>query len=286
MTTFPLLTCGEMLGIDPKTLRKWLRQAQMPLHSHPSDARMKCLTMEQIQRLATLHGRALTLPEVLIPQLGEPIPPKEAEPMALWEAGGASAQLQKEPEPIPLPDETAWLKQMAYLEAQVASLQAQLMHLQSLAGPLMPSFPLQQVVERQDAQAGRQEKRMASLPDVGLSGAWPAHPAESRRRPVLPLIQYGAAGTYVIICPQQGELLLMPDSPEWFAWLASLSSFRFVGKHGRLSASRNYDHGPKRTWYAYRVIHQRTHKQYLGTTDHLTIACLEQVAAKLQSYTE
>ena len=47
MTTFPLIDCSEMLAIDAKTLRHWLRQANIPLHSHSTDARVKCLTMEK-----------------------------------------------------------------------------------------------------------------------------------------------------------------------------------------------------------------------------------------------
>src|SRR5207244_5402929 len=55
---------------------------------------------------------------------------------------------------------------------------------------------------------------------------------------VLPLIEYGVQGTYVVICPTQGLLALEPDTPAWFAWLATLSSFRFVGKRGRFTAHR------------------------------------------------
>jgi hypothetical protein len=52
MTTIPLTDCCMMLGIDPKTLRHWLTQAHLPLHTHPTDARIKCLTLEQVQQLA------------------------------------------------------------------------------------------------------------------------------------------------------------------------------------------------------------------------------------------
>lgn len=108
------------------------------------------------------------------------------------------------------------------------------------------------------------------------------HPAEIRARSrVLPLIEYGAHGSYVVICPQEGELHLTPDSPEWFDWLATLSSFRFVGQQGRLSAYRK----PGRTfcWFAYRRIHRRRYEHALGRTDQLTIDHLEQMAAQLQS---
>jgi hypothetical protein len=109
------------------------------------------------------------------------------------------------------------------------------------------------------------------------------HPAEIRARSrVLPLIEYGAHGSYVVICPQEGELHLTPDSSEWFDWLATLSSFRFVGQQGRFSAYRKGR--MSRRWSAYRTMHQHDYQHYLGTTDPLTIDYLEQMAAKLQSY--
>jgi hypothetical protein len=68
MTTMTQTDCCSMLGIDPKTLRHWLRQANMQVAPHPSDARLKCLTEAQVQHLAALHDRplasALTAPPV------------------------------------------------------------------------------------------------------------------------------------------------------------------------------------------------------------------------------
>ena len=52
-------------------------------------------------------------------------------------------------------------------------------------------------------------------------------------------IEYGAQGTYVIITSREGELHLVPDSAEWFEWLATISSFRFVGQQGRFTAYRD-----------------------------------------------
>jgi hypothetical protein len=48
-----------------------------------------------------------------------------------------------------------------------------------------------------------------------------------------PLIEYSAPGIYVIISSQEGEVYLEPNSRAWFDWLATLSSFRFVGPTGR-----------------------------------------------------
>ena len=40
-----------------------------------------------------------------------------------------------------------------------------------------------------------------------------------------------------------GVLSLVPDSPQWFDWLASLTSFRFLGPAGRFSACRASEKG-------------------------------------------
>ena len=92
----------------------------------------------------------------------------------------------------------------------------------------------------------------------------------------------------MLVCPHEGALPFAPESPEWFDWLASLTSFRFVGPHGHFTAYRDSERGGQRAryWKAHRNSHGRGYKHYLGTTDHLTIACLEQMAAKLQAYVD
>ena len=73
--------------------------------------------------------------------------------------------------------------------------------------------------------------------------------------------------------------LVIPDR------LASLTLFRFLGPHGRFTAYRDSEHGQRtRYWTASRCIHGREYRHYLGVTDHLTLARLEQIAAKLQSH--
>src|SRR6266487_5153405 len=68
MTLFPLTDCCERLSVDPKTLRQWIKHAAMSLHAHPTDARVKCLTLPQVQQLARSHGR--TLQPHPVPPLG------------------------------------------------------------------------------------------------------------------------------------------------------------------------------------------------------------------------
>ena len=110
-------------------------------------------------------------------------------------------------------------------------------------------------------------------------------PAELRARSrVLARVEYGAQGRYVLICPQDGALAFTTDSPEWFDWLASLTAFRFVGPPGRFSACRACEKGQyTRCWAARRWFHGHDFWHYLGVTDRLTLASLEQAAAALQA---
>ena len=60
MTTLPLADCSRMLGIHPKTLRHWLKQAGVPLAAHSRDARIKCVAEEHLLEVARRHGRPLS----------------------------------------------------------------------------------------------------------------------------------------------------------------------------------------------------------------------------------
>jgi hypothetical protein len=91
----------------------------------------------------------------------------------------------------------------------------------------------------------------------------------------------------VAVCPKLGVLSLVPDSLEWFDWLTSLTSFRFVGPAGRFSACRARQRGQyTRAWAARRLFHGHDFWHYLGVTDRLTLACLEQAATALQAWVQ
>ena len=60
---------------------------------------------------------------------------------------------------------------------------------------------------------------------------------------------------------------LQRDSPEWFAWLETLVSFHFTGKCGGFTARKDQ---------------KKLFISYLGTTEKLTLAHLEEVAAVLE----
>lgn len=282
MTLLPLTDCCSILGIDPKTLRTWLKRSQLQFTAHPADARLKCLTEEQVQHLAALHDRPLLSLPADVP---EPSPSESATP---------SVQTTHPQPPLGL-SEREFMEKLTGLETKVTALQEQLTHL-----------TLELLRERQMRAEQRLGTLEALLPQVlGFCSSLPTLPQANRASPVavpsssqrhlqpaemrarsrvLPLIEYGAEGKYVIVCPNLGVLPLMPDSPEWFDWLASLTSFRFLGQLGRFSACRNSEGGRHtRSWLAHRSLHGRLYRHHLGVTDRLTIAYLEQTAVQLQS---
>ncbi len=291
MATFPVATGARLLGIHPKTLHHWLGEANFPLAAHPTDARIKCVAEEHLLEVARRHGRPLSdLAEA--PRLYRRSAPasreEQAKPLSAHEAElDHSAALLS----APSTPEVDLIQRLSCLETKIVTLQEQLAQLalvllqerertvehriaalESLIQPLVGGHLLPDPHE----QGARQEPAC-----VSHRGHQPL-PVEQRARSRMPaLIEYGAQGTYVIFSSQEGELPLVPDSTEWFDWLASISSFRFVGKQGRFTAYR-HDHR-SRSWRAHRVIHQRHCKQTLGVTDQLTIHRLEQVAAALQS---
>jgi len=252
MSSLSIIECCQLLAIDAKTLRQWLTQAQMSLHVHPTDARLRCLTDEQVHVLARLHSRAL---QPLVSSAESILKPEEATSQMLAPTL-ADADLRV---------------RLAQVEAQVTTLQAQLTDL-----------ALQLLQERHYHADTRRPAQAFSMDEHALP-ALVCHPTEQRSR-LIPLIEYGARGQYVLICPKEGELHITPDSTEWFAWLASLSSFRFVGQVGHFSARRGYNRRPNRSWYAQRTIHQRYHSKYIGVSEDVTIDRLEHIAADLQSY--
>jgi hypothetical protein len=263
----------------------------MPLTTHPTDARIKCLAEQDLQEVARLHGRSLlerpcapVSPEEQVTSL----PANEAE----LEQSASSLLTAGAPEPD-------LIQKLSSLETKVVTLQEQLTQLalvlfQERERPLerrmvtletimtelvgRPVFP----PSLPDLQIGASSQMPASVPH----SPGPLNPAEQRarlRRPAL--IEYATDGRYVIVSSLEGELSLVPESPEWFEWLATISSFRFVGQSGRFTAYRESRRsGPTRTWSAHRTIHQRRYKHCLGVTDRLTIAWLEQMAATLQAY--
>jgi hypothetical protein len=259
MTLIALTECCRLLAIDGKTLHRWLAQAQLPVQAHPGDARCKGLARDHLLVLASTHHRSLagTPPE-------RPAPAPTAAPLAS-------------------PELITALQMLSTLPAQIAALQQQLAELIALVQPPPPRPAVT------TPQTHRRAARGGSPSPTKVSArARPA--ASSRVKPpgpsaqVLPLIEYGVQGSYVVLCPTRGLLALEPDTPAWFAWLATLSSFRFVGQHGRLTAHREVERLPRAAWRAHRSIRSHTYNLRLGSTESLTIATLEQAAATLHAH--
>ena len=109
--------------------------------------------------------------------------------------------------------------------------------------------------------------------------------AKPPRKPVhvIPRVEYGQGGRYVVICPKYGLLPFEPDTPEWLAWVAKQEAFRFVGKSGHFTAHHEW-HVPKGAWRAHRQIRNHSYTLRLAPNHELTIAVLEQAAQALQAH--
>jgi hypothetical protein len=281
MATFPVTMGARLLGIHPKTLHHWLKAAEFPLAAHPTDARLKCVAEEHLLELASLHARPLLdlssapvldryAAAALAEEQAKPLPAHEAEPASLVDLREQLSHLQTH---------------VATLQQQLAGLALELLQertgrdaqclrtLEALVSHPLESFqpPQQTDMAGPPAPSPRPERRLL--------------PAEVRARSrVTALIEYGAQSQYVAVCPKLGVLSLILASPEWFDWLASLTSFRFVGPTGRFSACRASEKGQyTRCWAARRWVYGHDFWHYLGVTDRLTLASLEQAAAALQA---
>jgi hypothetical protein len=134
MALLPLATCARVLGIHPKTLHHWLKEANFPLAPHATDARIKCVAQEHLLEVARRHGRPLPdLPSA--PRLSgcsapgwreeqaKPLPTNEAEP----DHPGASM-------PATSPPEADLIQKLSCLETKIVTLQE---HLAQLALALL-----------------------------------------------------------------------------------------------------------------------------------------------------
>ena len=258
MTFVSLADACRRLGIDAKTLRRWLADAQLPLPCHPHDGRKKGMSEEHLQVLARLHQRRLASSEEEGPaQLPCQIPALPADLLSLPE-------------------------QLAALQAQLVTLQQQVTDLTRLlqqhrpepAIPLAPTQPTS--TAKPPANPTRSAPR--SRPAATALAKTPPKPVH-----VIPRVEYGEERHSVVICPKRGLLPFEPDTPEWFAWVAEQSSFRFVGKGGSFSAHHEW-RVPKGAWRAHRQIRNHSYTLRLAPTQELTIAVLEQGAAALQAH--
>jgi hypothetical protein len=161
------------------------------------------------------------------------------------------------------------------LQQQVADLTHLLtQHRPEPAIPAAPTKPSRTLKQR----AKPTPPAPRSRPAASATAKTPPKPT-----PVIPRVEYDREGRYVVICPKKGLLPLEPDTQEWFAWLATQSSFRFVGKAGRLTAHHEW-RVPGGAWRAHRHIRNHSYTLRLAPTQELTLAVLEQAAAALQAH--
>ena len=254
MTFISVAQATRRLGIDAKTLRRWLAEAQLALQSHPHDGRKKGVSAEELHLLAQRHQRSLA-----------PLPQEPSAPGADELPALGAARLS-------LPE------RLDALQTQIAALQQQVTDLTRLLTQHRqePAIPA----------ASTQQAKSASRPSKPASPASRSRPAaKPPRKPVhvLPRVEYGPEGRYVVTCPKHGVLPLELDTPEWFAWLAQQSSFRFVGKVGRFTAHHEW-RVPRGAWRAHRKIRNHGYSLRLAPSHELTMAVLEQAAEALQAH--
>jgi hypothetical protein len=252
MTFVSLAEATRRLGIDVKTLHRWLAEAQISLHCHPDDGRKKGVSEEHLLVLARLHQRSLT-PLCEVPPVPAP------EPAAAW---------------LTLPE------QVSVLQTQIAALQRQIADLTRLitqhsSEPAIPVAPTKPSRTRKLTAEALHSRCAASATAKTKTPPKPVH--------VIPRVEYGEERGYVVICPKKGLLPLEPDTPEWFAWVAKQDSFRFVGKMGCFTAHHEW-RVPKGAWRAHRHIRNHSYTLRLASNHELTIAVLEQAALALQAH--
>jgi hypothetical protein len=213
MTTVPLMDCCELLGIDPKTLRHWLKRANMEFAPHPTDARIKCLTLSQVHHLAGVHARPLAPPAAVTAEqlegasllVGPQMPSSPDHACEGMQGKGACTF------PTAYLEETDLVKKLSTLETSLATLQD---HLAQLALELLHERDLRYerritALEAVVHQSVGMPASPQSLPDPQATGAgkeWPdvsqhkrsLHPAEQRARSRMPpLIEYTTQGSYI-----------------------------------------------------------------------------------------
>lgn len=252
MIFISLAQAARRLGIDGKTLQRWLADAQLSVQPHPTDGRQKGLSLEQLHTLATLHRRQLA-------------------PLSPASSLSADTALPPSPTLLAVSEHLAALEtQLAVLRAEVADLTCFLQQRLVAPVPLTPPPPPKQPPTR------------PASPPRRSAGSAVAPKAPHKPTHVIPRVEYAGEGRYVVICPKKGRLPLEPDTPEWFDWVRLQSSFRFVGQRGTFSAHHEW-RTPRGAWRAHRKIRNHTRIQRLAPNAELTIAVLEQAAEALQA---
>nr|MBA2287293.1 LuxR family transcriptional regulator [Ktedonobacteraceae bacterium] len=102
------------------------------------------------------------------------------------------------------------------------------------------------------------------------------------RTPLHALIWSEEQRLYELYARGQLKLRFRPTGEAaWLAWLREVSSFAFHGKGGWLNVYQEKRSRGGAYWYAYQTKEGRTRKRYLGQTESLSLARLEETARTL-----
>ena len=102
------------------------------------------------------------------------------------------------------------------------------------------------------------------------------------RLPLHALIWSGEQCLYELYTRGQLKLRFRPaEEAAWLTWPGSVSSFAFHGKGGSLNVYLEKRPRGGAYWYAYHTKEGRTRKRYLGLTESLSLARLEETARAL-----
>jgi hypothetical protein len=172
--------------------------------------------------------------------------------------------------PAPLPTD------LLALPEQVAALQQQVTTLTLLLQPQTPASAHAAVTKPPRSKADPKKPPSAASPARSTA------PTSRKTAHVIPRVEYGQDGGYVVICPKKGRLPIRPASPEWFAWIAKQDLFRFVGQFGHFTAHHEW-RVPRGAWRTHRHIRNHNHVRRLAPNQNLAIAVLEQAAAAPQA---
>ncbi len=103
------------------------------------------------------------------------------------------------------------------------------------------------------------------------------------RVPLHALIWSRDQGCYALYMQDRLVQQVQPgDEAAWLAWLREVSSFAFHGASGSLNVYLEARSPGGQYWYAYHTSQGRTRKRYLGRTETLSLAHLEETALSLR----
>ena len=94
----------------------------------------------------------------------------------------------------------------------------------------------------------------------------------------------GAVCNGCLVYEQQGQnVVVLVDTPSWYAWLETAATFTFTCDEG-ISTAHKAPAGNRRGgwyWRAYRRKRGRLSRCYLGVSSNLTLANLQEAARRL-----